>query len=223
MKVVLADPVRSYNHTIETPSPWRELDDAVKLYQGVREKVDQADQNIEVTRRAIDAAQRERQDKLAAAVLDGGRVPQKDEVAAAEQKHADAIERHGATVAALVLAFERIEALIEQNRAAWLGSAAVAETDATAAYGAAVEAVAAAREQMLNARVHRAFIAGFPERKAGWIPDATTIAVGGSKLPWDSVELALKREAGTAKPEPRTLPEQVAALRESADAETVAA
>ncbi len=83
----------------------------------------------------------------------------------------------------------------------------------TPAYAAAVEAVAAAREKMMVSRTHTAFIRGFPQHKAGWIPDHLTLAVDGAKLPWQSVELALRREAGTATPEPRTLPEHVDALK----------
>ncbi len=223
MKVTLADPVRNGSHTIEIPTPWPELNDAVVLYRDIRAKSDQAFNNIETTRQAVEVAQRERQDKLASAVLSGGRQPQKDEVAAAQQKHAAAVELSAATAQALDMAFERVEELIERNRGDWVGSAALAEADCTAVYAEAVDAVADAREQMMVARTHSAFIRSFPLNKAGWIHDRDVIGLNGAKLPWPSVELALKREAGTARLEPSTLPEHVEALKETADAKPVAA
>lgn len=216
MKVTLADPARNHSHTIEVPSPWPDLDSAVTRYQEVQQKLNEAYANIEATRTAVTAARRERQDRLATAVLDGGRQPQKDEVAVAEQKHTAAAALYDATAQALTMAFDRIEQLIEANRGDWLGAASLAEADATATYGTAVEAIATAREQMMVARTHSAFIRGFPQRKAGWIPDPTEVTIAGAKLPWQSVVTSLKREAGTASPEPRTLPQHVEALKQVA-------
>jgi hypothetical protein len=183
-------------------------DESVTIFERVQAEHAAAFDEAELRRRAVGDAIAADRAELAAAHLAGRAKKPTDTKVQAARAELEASERTEEALAIAVRdAARRVQAQLDENRAAWTDQAREALEGERAGYAAAVEALVAARESWRDATAMVAWLeAGGSYNPAMYAPQ------------WPSSQSDLEIEAGLREPQPRTLREHVSANRREREA-----